>query len=104
VTSHTRARLESIERDPAFHQFAAHRRRFAWVLSILMLVIYFGFIALVAFAPQSLGQPIGNGVTSIGLLAGLFVIVSAFLLTALYVWRANTSFDQSIKAITECNR
>ncbi len=104
MTSDTRARLETIERDPAFHEFVARRRRFAWLLSSLMLIIYFGFIAAVAFAPQSLGQRVGDGVTSIGILVGLFVIVSAFLLVALYVWRANTSFDQSMHAITERSR
>ena len=96
--------LERIGRDPEFHALVGRRRRFAWLLSILMLIIYFGFIVLVAFWPASLGAPIGNGVTSIGLLAGLAVIVAAFVLTATYVVRANTSFDGAMAAIKERNR
>jgi uncharacterized membrane protein (DUF485 family) len=93
-----------IGRDPAFHAYVARRRRFAWLLSVLMLVIYFGFIALVAFAPETLGRSAGGGTMSVGILTGLFVIIAAFLLTALYVWRANTSFDKAIGEIMERNR
>jgi uncharacterized membrane protein (DUF485 family) len=62
-----------------------------------MLIIYFGFILLVAFGKGFLGTPMGSGVTTIGIPIGVAVIVSAFLLTGIYVRRANTEFD----ALTE---
>ena len=65
-----------------------------------MLVIYFGFILLVAFAKASLGTPI-TGVTTIGIPIGLFVIVSAFVLTGIYVRKANTAFDDLNRQILE---
>jgi uncharacterized membrane protein (DUF485 family) len=70
------------------------RAKFAWTLSILMLVIYFGFILLVAFAKPLLATKIGGGVTSLGIVIGLGVILSAFVLTGIYVQRANSRFDE----------
>ncbi len=58
-----------------------------------MLVIYFGFIALIAFDKSLLAMKIGAGVTSLGIVLGLVVIVVAFLLTGIYVRRANGEFD-----------
>ena len=66
-----------------------------------MLAIYFGFIFIIAFAPKTLGTPIGSGVTTIGIPLGLFVIVSAFVLTGIYVRRANTEFDAITRQIIE---
>lgn len=91
------ALIEEIKRDPNFRELVARRTRFAWLLSALMVLSYFGFILLVAFVPGFLGQPIGDGVTTIGIPLGLLVIFSAFVLTGIYVHRANTKFD----ALTE---
>ena len=77
------------------------RTRFAWILSATMLVIYFGFVAIIAFAPKVLALPIGNGVTTVGIPVGLFVIISAFVLTGIYVRRANIEFDPITRKIIE---
>jgi uncharacterized membrane protein (DUF485 family) len=66
-----------------------------------MLGIYLSFILLVAFVPQFLGIPIGNGVTTIGIPIGLLVIISAFVLTGVYVNRANSEFDALTAKIVE---
>jgi uncharacterized membrane protein (DUF485 family) len=76
-----------------FQELVKRRSGFAWTLSVIMLVIYFGFIALVAFAKPLLAMKVGSGVTSLGIVLGLVVIVSAFLLTGIYVRRANGEFD-----------
>ena len=95
------ANLASIRRDRLFEELVAKRTRFAWILSAAMLVIYFGFIAVIAFAPKVLGEPIGGGVTTVGIPVGLFVIVSAFFLTGVYVVRANSEFDSITQKIIE---
>jgi uncharacterized membrane protein (DUF485 family) len=82
-----------IRREPLFRELVNKRTRFAWALSAAMLVIYFGFILVIAFAPKVLGTPIGGGVMTVGIPVGLFVIVSAFVLTGIYVYRANSEFD-----------
>jgi len=86
--------VSRIRREPLFQELVDKRKRFAWALSAAMLVIYFGFILVIAFAPKVLGTPIGGGVMTVGIPVGLFVIVSAFVLTGIYVARANSRFDQ----------
>lgn len=93
--------LERAKNDPEFEMLVRARSRLAWTLTTIMMVIYFGFILMIAFAPAHLGKPIGDGVTTIGIPLGIFVILSAFLLTGLYVWRANTTFDAISKRISE---
>src|SRR5215475_14784408 len=93
--------FERVKRDRRFQELVAKRTRFAWALSAVMLAIYFGFIFIIAFAPKSLGMPIGPGVTTVGIPLGLFVIVSAFVLTGIYVYRANTEFDAITREIVE---
>ncbi|GGJ11562.1 DUF485 domain-containing protein [Neoroseomonas lacus] len=82
-----------ILRNAQFQDLVRRRSRFAWTLAVLMLVIYFGFIALVAFDKPLLAMKIGAGVTSLGIVLGLAVIIAAFLLTGIYVRRANSEFD-----------
>jgi uncharacterized membrane protein (DUF485 family) len=83
-----------IRQNPAFQELVRKRTGFAWLLSALMLLIYFGFILLVAFDKTFLATPLGTGVTTIGIPIGIAVIVSAFVLTGIYVKRANSEFDE----------
>ena len=92
---------DKVKHDRRFQELVAKRTKFAWTLSATMLVIYFGFIFIIAFAPKFLGTPIGSGVTTIGIPIGLFVIVSAFVLTGIYVRRANTEFDAITREIVK---
>ena len=78
--------------SPAFAELRARRRRFSATLTVLMLVIYYGFILAIAFAPQWLAIRI-SGVITLGLPLGLGVILSAIVLTGIYVRRANGEFD-----------
>ena len=55
--------------------------------------MYYGFIALIAFDKAFLAQPVGDGVTTLGIPIGLAVIVFTILITVMYVRRANTEFD-----------
>ena len=87
------ATLKRIERDPNYVKLVAERKALGVTLSIAMMVIYFGFILLVAFAPGFLGASLTGGVTTIGIVIGILVILSAFALTGYYVNRANGSYD-----------
>lgn len=83
-----------IRGNPKFRELVRQRNRLAGILSLAMLAIYFGFILLVAFGGSLLGAPLGSGmVMTVGIPVGLFVIVSAFVLTGIYVSKANTTFD-----------
>jgi uncharacterized membrane protein (DUF485 family) len=85
--------LKRIERNPNYIKLVAERESLGMTLSIAMMVIYFGFILLVAFAPGFLGTSLTGGVTTIGIPVGVLVILLAFGLTGYYVNRANSSYD-----------
>ena len=73
----------------------AARRRVAGTLTIVMMVIYFGFILLIAYAKPFLSRLIVPGL-SLGILLGALVIISAWVLIWIYVRWANTHYDAAI--------
>ena len=101
VSKDTGAMIAKVKRDPEFHALVHARTRLAWGLTAATLVIYFGFILLVAFAPGVLATPLGNGTMTVGIVAGVGTIILAVALTGLYVRRANTTFDAAIEKIVE---
>ena len=83
-----------IEKNPKFLQFVKTRNNYSIILSILMMVVYFGYILLVAFNKQFLATKISAGaVTSIGIPLGVGVQLFTIVITAIYVRRANSEFD-----------
>jgi uncharacterized membrane protein (DUF485 family) len=94
--------LDAIKAHPDYQTLVRSRKRFALMLTALILVIYYGFILTIAFAPSVLGTPVAAGaVTTIGMPIGVLIILSAFLLTGVYVHRANSRFDALTTAIQE---
>ena len=83
-----------IEANPKYHELRRKRNGFGWSLTILMLVVYYGYIALIAFNKPFLAQPIGDGVTTLGVPIGMGVIVFTILITGIYVRRANGEYDR----------
>lgn len=92
--------VNKIENDPQFIDLVSRRNRYSWSMTALMLAIYLGFIFVIAFIPRILGEPLG-GATTVGIPVGIFVILSAFVLTGVYVRRANSEFDSITKSIIE---
>ncbi|MFA6143234.1 MAG: DUF485 domain-containing protein [Sulfurimonas sp.] len=94
--------VDRIKNDPDYIHLVSVRSRFAWTLTIIMLVIYFGFVLVIAFDPTYLGTPLSAGsVTTIGIPVGVGVILSAFILTGIYVRRANGEFDELTRRIKD---
>ena len=89
-----------IRNNPTFQELERTRSSFSWTLAIIMLVIYYGFILLVAFAPGLMALNVGGSIT-LGFPLGLGVILSAIVLTGIYVWRANGQFDEMTRRIVE---
>jgi|SRR4051812_44184634 uncharacterized membrane protein (DUF485 family) len=91
-----------IRNNPKFAELTRKRTAFGWQLAILMLGIYYTFILVVAFAPGLLGAPVAAGsVVTWGIPVGLFIIIAAFVLTGIYVRRANSEFDELNRQIIE---
>lgn len=94
--------VERIKSNPKYEELVSKRTRLAWILSILMLGIYYAFVLVIAFNPAILGTPISeNSVITIGIPIGVAIIVFAFILTGIYVVRANGEFDELSKQIKE---
>jgi uncharacterized membrane protein (DUF485 family) len=85
--------VDKIQRNPKYLELRKKRNAFGWGLTLLMMVVYYGYIALIAFNKPFLAQPIGAGVISLGIPIGMGVIVFTVLITAIYVRRANSEFD-----------
>ena len=94
--------VHAIKSNPKYHELVSKRRKFAWILAVLMLLIYYGFILIIAFNKEFLSQPLWSGsITTVGIPIGLGVIISAFILTGIYVFRANSEFDRLTAEIKE---
>ncbi len=84
---------------PKYKELRAKRTRFGWMLTLLMLVVYYGFVLLVAFDKPFLAQRLGEGVMTLGIPIGFGVILFTIAITAYYVNRANAEFDTLSDAI-----
>ena len=85
--------VTKIQNHPKYLELRSKRNTLGVTLTILMLVVYYGYIALIAFDKSFLAQPIGAGVTSLGIPIGMGVIIFTIAITGYYVNVANNKFD-----------
>ena len=76
------------------------RWRIAVALTVAMMILYFGFILLVAYAKPLLARIVVPGL-SLGILLGALVIIAAWVLIWVYVRWANTHYDAGVKALKD---
>jgi uncharacterized membrane protein (DUF485 family) len=93
--------VQRILNDVKYQELKAKRTRFGWWLTLAMMVVYYGFILLVAFDKPFLAQRMGTGVMTLGIPIGFGVIVFTIVITAFYVNRANNEFDELSQAISK---
>ena len=91
--------VAKIQKHPKYLELRRARNSLGWTLTLLMLVVYYGYIALIAFNKPFLAQPVGAGVTSVGIPIGMAVIVFTVLITSIYVRRANSTYDDLTRDI-----
>jgi uncharacterized membrane protein (DUF485 family) len=82
-----------IAAHPKYQELKRKRTSFGWWLTLAMMVVYYGFILLVAFNKEFLSQRLGAGVMTVGIPLGFGVIVFTIIITAIYVRRANSEYD-----------
>lgn len=83
--------------DPRYRRLVRRRGALGATLTAMMLIAYFGFVLLVAFAKPFLARSLAGGATSVGIPVGLGVILFAIALTGIYVRRANREFDGEVE-------
>ena len=89
-----------IMQDPRYIDLVRRRARLAWTLSVIVCLMFYGFILMIAFAPGFLTAPIAAGsVIPVGLPMGVGVILGSCLLTGIYVYEANSVFDPIFEQI-----
>lgn len=82
-----------IRENPKFKELVAKRERLAWTLTGIVLVLFFGLFLTVAFNPAVLAIKLGDSYVTTGLIIGLAQFIFFWILTAVYVRRANSEFD-----------
>ncbi|MEO8806175.1 MAG: DUF485 domain-containing protein [Burkholderiaceae bacterium] len=90
-----------IAAHPKYQELKAKRTSFGWWLTLAMMLVYYGFILLVAFNKEFLSQRIGAGVMTVGIPIGFGVIVFTIVITAIYVKRANGEYDDLADAVAK---
>jgi len=96
--SQTHTNQENILQSPAFKKLVSRRWAVSLLLTLLILFIYIGFLLVVAFNKELLGTKIGNNMT-LAIPIGLGIIFIAWVLTGIYVYWANTSYDTAVQEI-----
>jgi len=90
----TKEQVLEIKNNPNYQKLVGTRSKFAWTLTIMILVVYYAFILLIAFSPETLGAKVSpDHMMTVGIPVGIAIIVFAFALTGIYVKRANSEFD-----------
>ena len=94
--------VHEILEDEDFKSLASQKNTISIILTILELVLYFGFIALIAFNKPFLSQKLaGEGATTIGIPIAVGTIVFSWVFTGIYIFWANSKYDGLVKDVKD---
>lgn len=91
--------VAKIVANPKYQKLVSTRSTFGWVLTAIMMIVYYGYTAIIAFNKELFHQRLGEGVMTLGIPVGFGVIVFTVIITGIYVRRANSEFDQLTQEI-----
>jgi uncharacterized membrane protein (DUF485 family) len=93
---------EDLLNDEDFKSLVSTKNAFSWVLTVLELVLYFGFVALIAYNKPFLAQKITAGkATTIGIPIAVGTILLSWVLTGIYIFWANSKYDSMVKKLKD---
>jgi uncharacterized membrane protein (DUF485 family) len=96
-----KSKLEILD-DPDFKSLSSQKNTISIILTILELVLYFGFIALIAFNKPYLAQKLSEGgAATKGIPIAVGTIILSWVLTGIYIWWANKKYDVLVKKVRE---
>ncbi len=88
--------------DPDFKSLVSQKNTISWILTVLELVLYFGFIALIAFNKPFLAQKLGADTkTTIGIPIAVGTILGSWVFTGIYIFWANNKYDKMVKNLKD---
>jgi len=92
--------IHEVLEDSDFKTLSSQKKTISIVLTIAELVLYFGFIALIAFNKPFLAQKFSGAIT-VGIPIAVGTIVLSWVLTGIYIRWANTKYDVLVKKVRE---
>lgn len=90
-----------IAANPKYQRLVKTRSSYGWLLTAIMMIVYYGYIAIIAFNKELFAQRLGEGVMTVGIPVGFGVIVFTIVITGIYVRRANSEFDALTRDIVK---
>ena len=95
-----RKTVADILEDDDFKALRSQKNSISLTLTVLELILYFGFIALIAFNREFLSQKIAGDIT-VGIPIAVGAIVLSWILTGIYIRWANTRYDRMVKNLRD---
>ncbi len=96
----SKLKKEDLLNDDDFKNLVAQKNSISWILTVLELVLYFGFIALIAFNKPFLGARLVGSIT-IGIPIAVGTIILSWVFTGIYIRWANSKYDDLVKKVRE---
>ena len=94
--------VHEILEDEEFKALSSTKDTISIILTVLELVLYFGFIGLIAFNKPFLAQKLSEGgATTIGIPIAVGTIIGSIVLTGIYIFWANNTYDERVKNIKD---
>lgn len=90
-----------IAANPKYQRLVKTRSSYGWLLTAIMMIVYYGYIAIIAFDKELFARRLGEGVMTVGIPVGFGVIVFTIIITGIYVRRANSEFDALTREIVK---
>lgn len=88
--------------DEDFKTLVRKKNVISWILTVLELGLYFGFVALIAFNKPYLAQKLAQGkATTIGIPIAVGTIFFSWVFTGIYIYWANTKYDVMVKKLKD---
>ena len=98
----TKQSKTEILNDADFKALSSQKNTISLILTVLELVLYFGFIALIAFNKPFLAQKLTAGkATTIGIPIAVGTILLSWVFTGIYIFWANTKYDKMVKKLKD---
>ncbi len=91
---------QTVLQSAEFRQMVRRRWQVSLTLTVLLCVMYYGYILLIATNKALLARRIGDVVT-LGIPLGVAVIFGAWLLTGIYVLWANRQHDRAVARLRD---
>lgn len=93
---------DQVKADTEFQTLVKRRKKFSLILTSIIFIMYFGFILTIAYAPSVFAAPLWQGSSiTFGVPVGIGVILISFILTGIYVKKANHEFDKILNRLKD---